>query len=120
MREMMRGDQAFVGWNDISLMVDRAEKWLKNGEPFKTSLNSSKNLFDYVKQIRNVIAHESDSAYEKFLNSTRRIYGSVPRGCTPGMQLLMPPPSSMPGLTGASLLEAIFTNLEVTAKIIAR
>ena len=108
-RAIFKGDQDFVGWNDTSAIVKRAERWLKNGEPFAAHLTASSTLLGYVKVMRNVIAHESDEANKKYLNATRRVYGSLPKRVSPGAQLLSPPPGSLAYMTGPTLLDAAVT-----------
>lgn len=106
MLHVFRGDQDFVGWNDPAAVIRRAEAWLRNGEPFQTSLSASSQLLSYLRQMRNVIAHESNSANEKYERATRRLYGALPRRSSPGLRLMDLPPASIPYLTGSSLFQA--------------
>ena len=105
-RSIFKGDQNYVGWVDTSVVVRRAERWLKQGEPFSSILASSSTLLGYLRTMRNMIAHESDEARDKYIQATRRVYGSLPKRAVPGAQLLEPPPTSFSYLTGRNLLQA--------------
>lgn len=113
-----RGDQAFVGWVDPSAVIGRAERWLRGGEPFRTALSSTSQLLSFVQKMRNVIAHESDSAFEKYDNETRRLYGAKPTEVGPGPQLTSPPPGGLAGVAGASLFEGVTAAYRWIAKTI--
>ena len=106
---LFRGDAAFVGWVDPQAVTRRAEKWLRGGEPFQTALTPLSALLVYVLQMRNVIAHESDSAFDKYEKATRHLYGALPSRLQPGEQLMSPPPGGLAGVTGASLFSGVVT-----------
>jgi hypothetical protein len=83
-KQVIRGGRAFVTWTDTRSIIDRAEMFLRDGEPFATALgNASSDFADMVK-IRNRIAHRSDRATADFLELVRRTLGSVPQGMSPG------------------------------------
>lgn len=104
--DVFRGDQDFVGWNNPPDVIERAERWLKNGEPYQTVLSAASQTLAYVKKMRNVIAHQSPAALAKYTDATRKLYGALPPHCSPGDQLQQPPPRAIPGLTGATFFEA--------------
>jgi hypothetical protein len=104
--ELFRGDQDFLGWNEPSVIIRRAERWLQNGEPYQTTLASASQLLAYLRIMRNAIAHASDNAAEKYENATRRLYGALPKRTTPGAQLVGPPPAGIPYLAGGNLFSA--------------
>jgi hypothetical protein len=118
--QVFRGDQAYVGWNDYSVVIRRAEKWLRNGEPFQTPLSAASQLLSFLKTMRNAIAHESDSASDKYRDSVRRIYGGIPSRLSPGTQLLQPPPASIPYLSGATLFDATISTFRLIASRVVR
>lgn len=103
--ETVRGDQRFVGWNDAETIRSRAEKWFRNGEPFRSALVPAAPMLNYLKSARNVIAHGSDSAEADFANRTRKLFGSVPKRLLPGAVLRGPPPSTMQVFSKPTLLE---------------
>jgi hypothetical protein len=105
--QIFRGDRKFVGWNAPGLVIQRAEFWLRDGEPFTTALAPVSQVLGYVRLMRNAIAHESESATDEFLIRTRQLYGALPRSVSPGHQLLEPCPAALPGLAGADLFTGI-------------
>lgn len=113
--EMFKGDQNFVGWNEPDPIIKRAEGWFRNGEPFQTALGGASQLLGYLKRARNVIAHDSDDAYERFARATRTYYGSVPRILTPGRVLAGTLPTGIAGLSGSTLFEASVNTFRAVA-----
>jgi hypothetical protein len=107
-KQTFTGDNEWVSWIEYKAVRDRATEWLRDGEPFTTALGSAGAALGYVKVLRNAIAHDSDSVWEKFDERTRILYGSVPRNATPGSQLLLPPAPSF-GLGSTALLEGLIT-----------
>lgn len=105
--DIFRGDKEFVGWVEPAAVIERASRWLREGEPYQTTLSSAGQLLTYLKKMRNVVAHESDDASEKYASATRSLYGALPRRVTPGAQLLQPPPPAIPYLVGNNLFEAL-------------
>lgn len=113
---VLRGDQPFVGWNEPSAVIKRAERWLRNGDPYQNTLSAASQLLSYLKKMRDVIAHESDNALEKYEKATRRLYGALPRRVSPGAQLIQPVPAGLANLAGASLFQASADAYRVVAK----
>jgi hypothetical protein len=106
MLEMFRGDQDFLGWNEPSTIIRRADRWLRNGEPYQTTLSAASQVLNYLRVMRNAIAHESDNAVERYERATRALYGALPRQLSPGSQLMQAPPGSIQGLAGSTLFDA--------------
>ncbi len=104
--DVFRGDQAYIGWTSPDVVIKRAERWVKAGEPFQTTLSGASQLLGYLVKMRNVVAHESDSAFEKYRNATRALYGGLPKRVYPGRQLMAPPPTGIAYLTGPTLFDA--------------
>jgi|SRR5215831_5708205 len=115
MFDVFRGDQAFVGWNSPDVIIGRAERWLRGGEPFQMTLSGASQLLGYLQKMRNVVAHESDSAFEKYKKATRTLYGGMPKRISPGLQLTSPPPSAIPYLLGTSLLDSAIATYRLMA-----
>ena len=115
-QEVFRGDQQFVGWNDASVVIRRAERWLRDGEPYRTALSGASQLLSYLKKMRDAIAHESDIAIEKYEDATRGLYGALPKTVSPGAQLLGPPPSGIPYLVGVNLFQAAMAVYRLVAQ----
>jgi hypothetical protein len=114
--DVFRGDQEFVGWNSPTVIIRRAERWLRHGEPYQTTLSSASLLLEYLKKMRNVVAHESESAFEKYANATRSLYGALPSRVCPGLQLVSPPPPAIPYLIGTSLLGGAIASYRLVAR----
>jgi hypothetical protein len=117
-RDIFRGDQNFVGWNDPKTVIDRAERWFRNGDPFQAPLSGASRILGYLKSMRNEIAHKSDTSQESYLKATRNIYGALPRRVQPGVQLLAPPPAAIAYLFGANLFEAALNSYRSIAVLI--
>ncbi len=113
--EVFRGDQEFVGWNEPTVIIKRSQRWLRNGEPFRTPLEAAAVLLTYVRRLRNAIAHDSTSANEQLGRSIRALYGSLPSIVNPGRQLQSPAPTGIPYLTGSTLLESIANSYRALA-----
>lgn len=118
--KVFRGDRDYVGWGHPADVIQRAEQWLRNGDPYQTTLSAASQLLVYLKTMRNCIAHESDSAFDKYKNATRKLYGALPRNVSPGAQLILPPPAAIPGLVGASLFDASLGVYRLVAQQIVR
>jgi hypothetical protein len=118
--EIFKGDQDYVGWNSAAVIIERAERWLRGGEPFQTALSSVSQLVTYLRKMRNVIAHESDSAIEEYERATRALYGALPRRVVPGAQLLGAPPPGIPYLAGPRLFDAVLASYRLLAQRIVR
>jgi hypothetical protein len=103
---VFRGDQRYVGWADPYKVIGRAKGWFRDGEPFTTRVGAGAQILTYLLVLRNAIAHESDTAHERFITETRRLYGAVGRSPTPGGQLLGPCPPGIPAFVGATLFQA--------------
>lgn len=104
--EIFKGDQAFVGWNDPSDVIRRAERWFRRGEPFQSALSGASQILGYLRKMRNAIAHDSDTSHDTYIRATRGLYGALPSRVLPGAQLLAPPPGAIAYLVGATLFEA--------------
>ena len=82
---------------DPSAVASRAQRFFRGGEPYLAVLRGNKNVLDQAKTIRNAIAHESDSAREKFNKVARdSLAGTLPPRLTPGRFLDLTVPASAP------------------------
>ena len=87
-RDIIRGNRRFATWARSGDVIQRAELYFNNGEPYSSALGSaSSDLVDMV-IVRNRIAHQSGSAKSNFLDLVRRKHGSVPQGTNAGRFLL--------------------------------
>lgn len=111
----VRGDRDYVEWSDPQRVIDRADLWLVDGRPFRDPISATSQLLTYLRHLRNVIAHESAASREKLRNSTRRLYGAVPRSLCPGQQLASPGPTGIPGLMGGTLFDSALATFRAVA-----
>jgi len=117
--EVFKGDQEFVGWNSPSVVITRAERWFRRGEPFQSTLSGASRLLGYLRKMRNAIVHQSDKSVEIYVKATRDLYGALPRRVSPGTQLLAPPPAAITYLVGATLFEATVNSYRSVARGLA-
>jgi len=113
--ELFRGDQQYVGWNDTSIVIRRAERFLRGGEPYQSGLAGASQLLSYMKKMRDAMAHESATALLKYERATRVLYGALPRRLLPGTQLREPPPTGITYLRGNTLFDAAMSVYRVVA-----
>jgi hypothetical protein len=89
----------YTSWSADAVRA-RAERFFHGGKPFSPAIQSSINIFNEAKTIRNAIAHESDSARDKFNNLARDLLGgTLPTALTPGGLLIASVPNSTPRQT---------------------
>jgi hypothetical protein len=78
----------YAEWSEPEIVRQRAERYFKDGEPFKSALGGVSGQVEEMRKVRNSIAHKSKHAREKFEQVVRQALGTVPRGITPGAFLL--------------------------------
>ena len=100
---IFRGDKTFVGWNSPTVVIARASRWLRNGEPFQSHLAAASQFLTYMRKMRNAVAHDSDNAQEEYEDATRRLYGALPIVVSPGYQLMNSAPPALPAAGPGSL-----------------
>jgi hypothetical protein len=77
----------YVEWSNGQQVIERAEMVFHDGEPYKSAIRPSLTDLDNMRLIRNAIAHRSGTSWKKFETAVRLLYGSRPRGLTPGLFL---------------------------------
>jgi len=115
MRKVFAGDKNYVGWIESGVVRKRAGVWLKDGGPYGPALTSGGTLLTYLRKLRNVVAHDSESAFGEFEDATRQYYGSVPSNFSAGGQLLAVSAPSFGG-TGGELLSDAFAAYRLLAQ----
>jgi hypothetical protein len=86
----------YTSW-DSNAVRSRSQRYFRGGKPFHAALSSHQNALDQTKIVRNAIAHQSDSARDKFKNLARSmLQGTVPPGLTIGRFLNTQLPGSVP------------------------
>lgn len=100
-------------WADAGEVGKRASRFFKDGYPFTSVLRSNQTALTDANMIRNMIAHESMSAQEKFEKIVRRELATLPLNKTAGAFLGMTVPTSTPPV---SFLESYMSKLEFCAQ----
>ena len=90
------GRRDYVMWDNPEVVLARAKRFLKDGEPFQNALSPRLNALKEMQTIRNAIAHRSIVSQQKFSNLVRDRLGTLPLGITVGVYLETPIPSSTP------------------------
>ena len=107
------GGQAYVSWARQPT-IQRANVYFQGGGPYANTINGIASELRSFTDIRNRIAHRSDSARTKFRNEVTQRLGYVPRGTTPGRYLRM---NFAANLTGYKHFQA---KLDAAATLIAQ
>lgn len=88
----------YATW-DAESVINRAQRFFRDGRPFTNALRPSQNLLDESKTIRNAMAHESRTAHDKFENLVRIKLGTLPLNLSVGSFLGTTIPGSSPPQT---------------------
>ncbi len=113
--EIAKGDQRYPDWTAADKVVARANRFMKDGEPFALALRSMQSDLQDMKTIRNSIAHQSQETNDPFRLVVRKVLGYYPAGMTVGGFLDTPHPVTAPQIT---LLEHYLALLLQTARLI--
>lgn len=114
--DLLCSGREYVKWNSTSEVIARSETCFRDGEPYKTVLESVRTVLNNLNTIRNRITHRSVVSMSKFNDFARKILGYGKRGMTPGRFLLTKLPSD-PQMT---FLDYYVRNLETASIIIVR
>lgn len=105
--------RSYARWTVATEVSERAERLFQAGRPFAPVLRGNQNVLEDVRIIRNAIAHESISVWEKFENSVRTRLGTLPPNLTVGGFLGKTVPTSAPPV---SFLEFYLGKIEFAAQ----
>lgn len=86
--DILSSDREIINWNSASLVILRAERCFREGEPYKNAIQAATLDLNDMNTIRNRIAHKSKISKDKFNSFIRRKFGHGRRGMTPGRFLL--------------------------------
>jgi len=78
------GDRPYADWVSVDIVVERANRFFDNGEPYATPLQSAAVELANIRRIRNHIVHHSNKSKEDFNGLLVSIYGFRPQGMTAG------------------------------------
>lgn len=87
------------GQNYLNWTPQNTRTWAANhfqaGQPFETAIAASLQTLTDISTVRNVFAHRSEFAKQKFQILVRRELGYLPRGISPGQFLLLTVPNQL-------------------------
>ena len=109
------GDRNYADWTRTDILIDRAKKYFRGGEPYKSALGSYQNVLADMNTIRNAIAHSSTHSKNQFKALVRRKLGTYPPNLSVAKFLAMTMPSSSPT---KSFLQFYLENIHIAADTI--
>ena len=77
-RRIIKSGNHYLDWNTPERVIERAELFLKEGEPVKRIFQSNADVLRRMKRIRNHIAHNSDESNSDFRKVVRHELGALP------------------------------------------
>jgi hypothetical protein len=88
---LVKSSMPFLDWSSPDRLIERAEAYLKDGYPIKTSLTTNLESLRALKKIRNHISHMSSESTAEFKKVVKIHYGTLPlRLPQSGEYLLLP------------------------------
>jgi len=111
------GGREYAKWDGAAEVASRAERFFREGRPYASVLRGVQNTLNDAKTVRNAVAHDSESARQKFEGLVRRELTRIPPRLTVGSflntaRLGVAPPQSF--------LEFYLDTLDQAADQIAR
>lgn len=107
----------YAKWDAAADVAARAERFFRDGRPYASVLRVVQNTLNDAKTVRNAVAHDSESARDKFEALARRELSTLPHRLTVGSFLNTAKPGPTPS---HSFLEFYFDKLDGAAGGIAR
>lgn len=77
-------ERPYADWASVEIVVERANRFFDNGEPYATPLQSAAVELANMRRIRNHIVHHSNKSREDFNKLLVNTYGFRPQGMTAG------------------------------------
>lgn len=88
---LIKSSMSFLDWANPTVVIERAETYLKDGFPIKFPYETNIQSLREFKQIRNHIAHNSNDSLDGFKKVVKGYYGTMPLVIpSPGEFLLVP------------------------------
>lgn len=112
--DILVSDREYIKWNSASAVISRAERYFRDGFPYRNAIQAATVDLDNMNTIRNRIAHKSKISKEKFNNFVRRTFGHGRHGMTPGRFLL----TSVNANTSDSFLDYYVEIMRTASRII--
>ena len=89
--QLIKSSMRFLDWSTPTQVIDRAERYLKDGNPIKIPISTNLQALTGYKRIRNHIAHNSKESMDDYKTVLRNHYGTIPTTIpSPGEYLLQP------------------------------
>lgn len=110
------GTQKYVDWANYEVVKKLANLYLKDGEPYKTTINSISTVLSELKIIRNSTAHKSSSTSRSLKSLIRKKFNTN-RDHEQGVSTFLM--TSVPEKNGKTLLETYQEELLIAAECIA-
>lgn len=110
-RRMLQGRARFLDWAEPSTVIERGEYFLDVEGPLSTAVAQSWNMIDWMRRLRNHIAHnslESLGQYRKVVTAIMLVDPAIPP--RPG-ELLQARPQRGP-FRGREVLAGLFSEVE--------
>ncbi len=87
-RRVIQGSRPYADWAHPKLVIERAELYFHDGEPYRSALRAGMVGLNEMLTIRNRIAHRSPHATAQFRELVLHELGHNPQGMGPGRFLL--------------------------------
>jgi hypothetical protein len=107
------GERPYADWASVEIVVERANRFFDNGEPYATPLQSAAAELANMRKVRNHIVHHSNKSREDFTKLLVSTYGFRPQGMTAGRFL-----RRHPNVRGDQCIQEYAKTLESLAKMI--
>lgn len=114
-RAIVTSSQPFLDWTSPTVVIRRAETYIKTGEPIRSAVVASQNHLQQAKKIRNHIAHNSSESYKEFTKVVQNILLTPPMTAISAGEFLALTPSSG-ACARKEVLSYFLENLESTAR----
>lgn len=77
-RSMLKSGMNFLEWTSPDVVIDRCKTYLEQDDPVFIAISTNKTRLEYIKKIRNAIAHSSSEAHSQYLKVVRAELGVMP------------------------------------------
>jgi len=107
------GERPYADWALVDAVLERANRFFDNGEPYTTPLQSAAAHLTNMRRIRNHIVHHSNKSRMDFKKVIVDVYGFRPQGMTAGRFL-----RQCTGMHGEQCIREYVQTLDSLAKMI--
>ena len=75
---LIKSQLRFLDWGNPDIVIERAETYLRNGDPIKLPLSSNREALQDYRKIRNHIAHDTKESFNGYISVLRKHFGTIP------------------------------------------